>query len=85
MAKLRMAHASTHGARKPPGPIDLLHPLKFNVKTIILSHCYGYYKVISRTVALFLPNQDVLQDSGHGDGLSCAGGGAGRGAQVVGV
>ena len=21
MAKLRMAHASTHGARKPPGPI----------------------------------------------------------------
>ena len=22
MAKLRMAHASTHGARKPPGPID---------------------------------------------------------------
>ena len=23
MAKLRMAHASTHGARKPPGPITL--------------------------------------------------------------
>ena len=23
MAKLRMAHASTHGARKPPGQIDL--------------------------------------------------------------
>ena len=22
MAKLRMAHASTHGARKPPGPTD---------------------------------------------------------------
>ena len=22
MAKLRMAHASTHGARKPPGPIE---------------------------------------------------------------
>ena len=28
MAKLRMAHASTHGARKPPGPIghDVAHP-----------------------------------------------------------
>ena len=25
MAKLRMAHASTHGARKPPGPIFFLH------------------------------------------------------------
>ena len=24
MAKLRMAHASTHGARKPPGPIIYL-------------------------------------------------------------
>ena len=24
MAKLRMAHASTHGARKPPGPIVLV-------------------------------------------------------------
>ena len=24
MAKLRMAHASTHGARKPPGPIMLV-------------------------------------------------------------
>ena len=24
MAKLRMAHASTHGARKPPGPISQL-------------------------------------------------------------
>ena len=24
MAKLRMAHASTHGTRKPPGPIDCL-------------------------------------------------------------
>ena len=24
MAKLRMAHASTHGARKPPGPKDLI-------------------------------------------------------------
>ena len=24
MAKLRMAHASTHGARKPPGPKTLL-------------------------------------------------------------
>ena len=23
MAKLRMAHASTHGARKPPGPKDV--------------------------------------------------------------
>ena len=23
MAKLRMAHASTHSARKPPGPITL--------------------------------------------------------------
>ena len=22
MAKLRMAHASTHGARKPPGPTN---------------------------------------------------------------
>ena len=26
MAKLRMAHASTHGARKPPGPKDFLIP-----------------------------------------------------------
>ena len=26
MAKLRMAHASTHGARKPPGPTnDIFH------------------------------------------------------------
>ena len=25
MAKLRMAHASTHGARKPPGPIRMVH------------------------------------------------------------
>ena len=24
MAKLRMAHASTHGARKPPGPTNIL-------------------------------------------------------------
>ena len=24
MAKLRMAHASTHGARKPPGPINVV-------------------------------------------------------------
>ena len=27
MAKLRMAHASTHGARKPPGPITVLRNL----------------------------------------------------------
>ena len=27
MAKLRMAHASTHGARKPPGPIFCSQPL----------------------------------------------------------
>ena len=26
MAKLRMAHASTHGARKPPGPITMRLP-----------------------------------------------------------
>ena len=26
MAKLRMAHASTYGARKPPGPISYLFP-----------------------------------------------------------
>ena len=25
MAKLRMAHASTHGARKPPGPKERLN------------------------------------------------------------
>ena len=25
MAKLRMAHASTHGARKPPGPKIISH------------------------------------------------------------
>ena len=25
MAKLRMAHASTHGARKPPGPIKMIY------------------------------------------------------------
>ena len=24
MAKLRMAHASTHGARKPPGPKEIM-------------------------------------------------------------
>ena len=28
MAKLRMAHASTHGARKPPGPIGF--PIQLN-------------------------------------------------------
>ena len=30
MAKLRMAHASTHGARKPPGPIFTYKPLPNN-------------------------------------------------------
>ena len=33
MAKLRMAHASTHGARKLPGPINEQYWLnKFNTK-----------------------------------------------------
>ena len=29
MAKLRMAHASTHGARKPPGPKKMFIPPSF--------------------------------------------------------
>ena len=29
MAKLRMAHASTYGARKPPGPISVLLPFEY--------------------------------------------------------
>ena len=29
MAKLRMAHASTHGARKPPGPMFQDMPLQY--------------------------------------------------------
>ena len=47
MAKLRMAHVSTHGARKPPGPIFLgggvQSVLPFPVRNdmiCILYHCY---------------------------------------------
>ena len=32
MAKLRMAHASTHGARKPPGPICLIKTINLTNK-----------------------------------------------------
>ena len=35
MAKLRMAHASTHGARKPPGPkISVLNNVMKNKITL---------------------------------------------------
>ena len=34
MAKLRMAHASTHGARKPPGP----KCVKLTKRTLFLGH-----------------------------------------------
>ena len=34
MAKLRMAHASTHGARKPPGPIFLSVSFKIYLKLV---------------------------------------------------
>ena len=33
MAKLRMAHASTHGARKLPGPIDI--PNELTLKPVL--------------------------------------------------
>ena len=39
MAKLRMAHASTHGARKPPGPKP-----KRNVRVIKNTH-RGHYRI----------------------------------------
>ena len=44
MAKLRMAHASTHGARKPPGPKNL-H--RYVIGMI------SYAKKICRTLSCF--------------------------------
>ena len=42
MAKQRMAHASTHGARKPPGP-KLIHvKMHTFVKTYFDSNLYKY-------------------------------------------
>ena len=35
MAKLRMAHASTHGARKPPGPILVLWFVSFYLAKVL--------------------------------------------------
>ena len=41
MAKLRMAHASTHGARKPPGPICSELTLKYSATIIIIYSLYS--------------------------------------------
>ena len=37
MAKLRMAHASTHGARKPPGPIPRILGVTPDVNMFVVS------------------------------------------------
>ena len=43
MAKLRMAHASTHGARKPPGPINFSSNVaKRSGRTIVVSKKYMF-------------------------------------------
>ena len=46
MAKLRLAHASTHGARKPPGPKTLffLKQIKFTPKKYL--HIFSSYAKI---------------------------------------
>ena len=41
MAKLRMAHASTHGARKPPGPKKVFFQAFFLLFTASVSHIKG--------------------------------------------
>ena len=39
MAKLCMAHAGTHGARKPPGPKLKRHPYSLHSTEILCSPC----------------------------------------------
>ena len=41
MAKLRMAHASTHGARKPPGPKNLY--LFLHIPSIVTKYNYNFF------------------------------------------
>ena len=39
MAKLRMAHASTHGARKPPGPKSLITKMFLGPSATVATLC----------------------------------------------
>ena len=43
MANLRMAHASTHGARKPPGPI--VKAMKDSNRAMIVKPPNGYCEI----------------------------------------
>ena len=58
MAKLRMAHASTHGARKPPGPIQIYYMNLEHINPQVLAQSLNNLEVVE-LYQVQLNNQQV--------------------------